>query len=152
MLGIFTYEDLAVTETAYGQIWPFNFFGLGNPDRGWRKRPRSRILCAAQIPCIMQTGLIDRTRIILSSKIKQNRVVLFTAHGVFNTNILRVVRGHSNNTWLFFGTFLTPSLGDILLFFNNCFLSVLHTELWNELKVRCLLNPNRALSTMTFCC
>jgi hypothetical protein len=26
------FENLAFFEAAYGQIWPFNFFGLGNPD------------------------------------------------------------------------------------------------------------------------
>jgi len=27
----FTFPDLAFFETAYGQIWPFNFFEPGNP-------------------------------------------------------------------------------------------------------------------------
>ena len=27
----FIFEDLAFFETAYGQIWPFYFFGPGNP-------------------------------------------------------------------------------------------------------------------------
>ena len=62
------------------------------------------------------------------------------------------VRGHSNNTWNFFGSFLTPPPPPMwhLTFSNNCFERPLDTVQKNELERKCLSKHNLALSKMTF--
>ena len=49
------------------------------------------------------------------------------------------VRGHSNNTWHFFGTFLTPRC--VVFFHYLSFSSLVCFELWNEVYRKCILKP-----------
>jgi len=57
------------------------------------------------------------------------------------------VRGHSNNTWHFFGNFLTPWHFNFL----NCYLRLIYLELWKEKSRKYLLIDfiDRFLNTIT---